>query len=205
MGTRAEHRALCPLVVRALSPTPSNLANHSKLPRICNAFRSLTRRSTARPFLLDWKIRFRGNVFHDHGRKAKYTQRVAGRRVRRHSGSPCTRFRRSRGGDSARSWCDSSLVSRFEQETRVHGTRKFALRLADVSTVSSWFWWWTEKRDNPEPVIALSKKAKATHSHEHASTQRGRRVREAEGEKGSYLTALSGDLLATPERGTKAV
>lgn len=128
MGTRAEHRALCPLVVRALSPTPSNLANHSKLPRICNAFRSLTRRSTARPFLLDWKIRFRGNVFHDHGRKAKYTQRVAGRRVRRHSGSPCTRFRRSRGGDSARSWCDSSLVSRFEQETRVHGTRKFALR-----------------------------------------------------------------------------
>lgn len=83
MGTRAEHRALCPLVVRALSPTPSNLANHSKLPRICNAFRSLTRRSTARPFLLDWKIRLRGNVFHDHGRKAKYTQRVAGWRVRR--------------------------------------------------------------------------------------------------------------------------
>lgn len=67
----------------------------------------------------------------------------------------------------------------------MHGTRKFALRLADVSTVSSWCWWWTEKRDNPEPVIALSKKAEATHSHEHASTQRGRRVGEAEGEKGS--------------------
>lgn len=67
----------------------------------------------------------------------------------------------------------------------MHGTRKFALRLADVSTVWSWCWWWTEKRDNPEPVIALSKKAEATHSHEHASTQRGRRVGEAEGEKGS--------------------
>lgn len=203
MGTRAEHRALCPLVVRALSPTPSNLANHSKLPRICNAFRSLTRRSTARPFLLDWKIRFRGNVFHDHGRKAKYTQRVAGQRVRRVTAVPLVLV--SVVLEEAIQHGLGAIRASFHGSNRKRGCMARGSSRSDVSTVSSWFWWWTEKRDNPEPVIALSKKAKATHSHEHASTQRGRRVREAEGEKGSYLTALSGDLLATPERGTKAV